>query len=53
MRERVTTAIRLTAEDTEIIRKLEKLTGLEGLTAVFRLSIRETLAAWERKTKKK
>ena len=53
MKERVPTAIRLTEEDTEIVRKLERLTGLEGLTAVFRLSIRETLAAWERRSKKK
>jgi len=53
MRDRVPTAIRLTEEDTEIVRKLEGLTGLEGLTAVFRLSIRETLAAWERKQPKR
>jgi hypothetical protein len=53
MKERVPTAIRLTEEDTAIVRKLEKLTGLEGLTAVFRLSIREALAQWEKRRAKK
>jgi len=52
MKKSAPTAIRLTEEDIKIVRKLEGLTGLEGLTAVFRLSIREALAAWEKRTKK-
>jgi predicted DNA-binding protein len=39
------TAIRLGDEDREILEKLQKLTGLESAAAVFRLAIRESLAA--------
>jgi hypothetical protein len=52
MKERTPTPIRFTADDIAIIRKLERLTGLEGATAIIRLALRETLAGWERRTKK-
>jgi hypothetical protein len=41
------TTIRLTEEDREIFDKLRKLTGLESITAMIRLAIRESLAARE------
>jgi hypothetical protein len=52
MKARIPTPIRFTEEDIEIVRKLEKLTGLEGPTAVLRLALRETLTIWEKRKKK-
>jgi hypothetical protein len=52
-KERAPTAIRFTEEDRDIIAKLERLTGLEGMTAVVRLSLRETLALWEKRSTRK
>lgn len=46
-RERLPTTIRFTEEDREVLEKLQKVTGLEGATAVIRLAIREALAARE------
>jgi hypothetical protein len=45
-------AIRFTADDTEILHRLEKLTGLAGPTAIMRMAIREALSVWERKQPK-
>ena len=52
MKERTPTSLRFTDEDREILDKLQKLTGLEGPTAVIRLAIREALAARERRPKR-
>jgi hypothetical protein len=52
MKERVPTTIRFTEEDRVILEKLQKLTGLEGPTAVIRLAIRESLQSREAKRKK-
>jgi hypothetical protein len=52
MKERSPTTIRFTDDDLSIIRRLEKLAGLEGTTAVIRMALREALAVWEKKTKR-
>lgn len=52
MKERTPTTIRFTEEDRIIIEKLQKMTGLEGPTAVIRLAVRESLAARETKRRK-
>lgn len=45
MKARTPTTIRFTEEDRKILEKLQKITGLEGPTAVIRLAIREALAS--------
>lgn len=52
MRTGVPTNIRFTDEDLAIVRKLEKLSGIEGPTAIIRMALREALAVWEKKRKK-
>jgi hypothetical protein len=52
MARRPTTTIRYTEEDREILAKLQALTGLDSAAAVIRLSIREALAARDRKPAK-
>jgi len=53
MPDRQPTTIRFTEEDREVIAKLCKLTGLEGVASVIRLALRESLAARERLQPKK
>jgi hypothetical protein len=53
MKKRSPTTIRFTEEDIEVIDKIEKLSGLEGPTAVIRMAIREALAVWEKKRSKR
>jgi len=52
MKVRTPTTIRFTDEDRAILERLQKLTGLEGPTAVVRLSIREALASRDGKRKR-
>jgi|HubBroStandDraft_1064217.scaffolds.fasta_scaffold75065_7 hypothetical protein len=52
MKERHPTTIRFTDDDHEFLAKLQKLTGLEGHTAVIRLAIRESVQAREAKRRK-
>ena len=51
MKARVATTVRFTEEDRDILETLQKITGLEGPTAVIRLSIREALAARQARRK--
>jgi hypothetical protein len=43
--EKKLTAFRLDDEDRRIIRKLQRITGLDSAAAVIRLAIREALAS--------
>ena len=52
MKARVATTIRFTEEDRQIIEELQRLTGLEGPTAVIRLTLRESLAARGKRPKR-
>jgi hypothetical protein len=56
MKGRLPTTIRFTDDDRAVIEKLEELTGLQGATAVIRMSLRESLrdreARWPRAAKK-
>jgi Ribbon-helix-helix protein, copG family len=47
------TSVRLTDEDKKTIARLEKLTGVSGVTRVIRMALREALAIWEKKRPKK
>jgi hypothetical protein len=53
MKTSVPTNIRFTEEDVAVVAKLEKLSGLQGATAVIRMALREALAVWEKKRSKK
>ena len=48
----VATTIRFTEEDSEILERLQRATGLDSAAAVIRLAIRESLATRERKPAK-
>ena len=49
MKERIPTPIRFTKEDIAVVRRLERLSGIEGPTAIIRMALREALAVWEAK----
>lgn len=53
MRTGAPTNIRFTDDDLDIVRKLEKLSGIRGPTAIIRMALREALAVWEKKHPKK
>jgi hypothetical protein len=52
MARRPPTTIRFSAEDREILEKLQNLTGLDSAASVIRLAIREALAARDSRRKK-
>jgi hypothetical protein len=49
---RPATTVRFTDEDRAILDKLQKITGLDSVTAVLRMVIREALATREKRSKK-
>ena len=49
---KVATSIRFSSEDIQIMDRLQKITGLETVTAVIRLAIRETLVTRDTKPRK-